>query len=151
MKTCIKCDKEKELSDFNKKTRNADGLQPYCKDCQRSLAKTYYRSNAIKMREQISDAKEARKTIARDYVVDYLKTHPCVDCGVDDIRVLEFDHVRGVKLDGVGRLIAGGYTLKAIQEEIDKCEVRCKNHHAIVTYERLGGSWHDRYLDLPTD
>ena len=70
----------------------------------------------------------------------------CVDCGNHDIRVLEFDHVRGTKLDGIGSMIRRGRSMAAVEAEIEKCEVRCKNCHAIATMTRLGGTWHDSYL-----
>jgi hypothetical protein len=41
MKTCTKCEVEKELKDFSKNKRNKDGLQEQCKEC----GKLYYRKN----------------------------------------------------------------------------------------------------------
>ena len=70
----------------------------------------------------------------------------CVDCGTSDIRVLEFDHVRGTKVDGIGSMIRRGRSIATVQTEIAKCEVRCKNCHALATLTRLGGTWHDLYL-----
>jgi hypothetical protein len=63
---------------------------------------------------------------------DYLRSHPCVDCGCGDVRCLQFDHVRGEKCFNVS--IA---TLKweKIMAEIAKCEVRCANCHKIRHYK----------------
>jgi hypothetical protein len=69
----------------------------------------------------------------------YLSEHPCVDCGNSDIRILEFDHVRGRKRDDVAELLTNGATWTTILTEIAKCEVRCVNCHRIKTSER--GDW----------
>jgi hypothetical protein len=71
-------------------------------------------------------------------VQGYLSEHPCVDCGCSDIRVLEFDHVRGSKMDGISHLLSQGYNWLAIDAEIAKCEVRCANCHRIKTGEHRG-------------
>ncbi|KZE92998.1 hypothetical protein AVP42_02072 [Agromyces sp. NDB4Y10] len=39
------------------------------------------------------------------------------------------------------RLAQGGHAISTIAAEIAKCDVRCRNCHAIVTYERLGRNW----------
>jgi len=51
----------------------------------------------------------------------------CRDCGNADIRVLEFDHVRGHKVRGIGEMVRRGCSVAALVEEIDKCELRCRN------------------------
>ena len=70
----------------------------------------------------------------------------CADCGFSDIRALDFDHVRGEKIDDVGALIRSGRSITLIKAEIAKCEVRCRNCHAIATMSRLGGTWHDMFV-----
>jgi hypothetical protein len=72
------------------------------------------------------------------YIYAYLLEHPCVDCGEADPIVLDFDHVRGKKLCNVSHLLSGTPSLKRIQAEIDKCEVRCANCHRRVTAQRHG-------------
>ena len=69
----------------------------------------------------------------------YLSSHPCADCGALDIRVLEFDHVQGVKYGDVGRILTNATSWPRIEAEIAKCEVRCANCHRIKTAER--GHW----------
>lgn len=72
----------------------------------------------------------------REVVLDYLKTHPCVDCGNSDVRVLEFDHVRGTKIDCVSVGVKDSWSVEKLTQEINKCEVRCANCHKIMTDTR---------------
>jgi predicted transcriptional regulator len=72
----------------------------------------------------------------RKVVLDYLETHSCVDCGITDVRVLEFDHVRGTKIDCVSVGVKDSWSVEKLIEEINKCEVRCANCHKIMTDTR---------------
>ena len=78
----------------------------------------------------------------RQYVIDHLRRNPCVDCGSGDLRVLEFDHVRGTKLSTVSELWSSGVSIARLQAEIDKCEVVCANCHRIRTGDRAGWARH---------
>jgi hypothetical protein len=82
--------------------------------------------------------KSRDKSIVRNklYVKNYLENKACIDCGNSDIRVLEFDHVRGVKLYHVSYMIQKAYKLDLVKGEIEKCDIRCCNCHRIVTQER---------------
>ncbi len=51
MKTCSKCNQDKELNDFYKSSRKKDGHQPYCKNCLATVAKTYYHDNINECRD----------------------------------------------------------------------------------------------------
>lgn len=74
-------------------------------------------------------------------MADYFSSHPCVDCGQDDIRCLEFDHRdAGEKLADVATLLRSRVAWSRIEAEIAKCDVRCANCHRRATALR-GGSW----------
>jgi hypothetical protein len=57
------------------------------------------------------------------------------------VACLEFDHVRGEKVDKISSIINRGWD--ALLTEIDKCEVRCANCHAVATANRAGWWWAD--------
>jgi len=69
---------------------------------------------------------------------EYLSNKRCVDCGIDDSRVLEFDHLPQFKKDfDISRSISGSTrSWKSILNEISKCEVVCANCHRIRTMTR---------------
>lgn len=61
----------------------------------------------------------------------------CVDCGYNFSSVaLDFDHIKGDKIDNVSQMIYKPDTWAHIQEEIDKCVVRCSNCHRIKTHKK---------------
>jgi hypothetical protein len=68
-------------------------------------------------------------------VLEYLLTHPCVDCGETDPVVLEFDHLRD-KLGNISAMY--GHAWRSILAEIAKCDVVCANCHRRRTARRVG-------------
>lgn len=72
------------------------------------------------------------------FVLEYLMTHPCVDCGESAPVVLEFDHVKGNKVSSISAMVSAGRAIAVIQAEISKCEVRCANCHRAKTVTQLG-------------
>jgi len=83
-----------------------------------------------KKRKYWREIKRRSRARNRRFIIEYLSDHPCVDCKEIDPVVLEFDHVRGTKVDTISNL-AFRYTssLRRIREEMKKCEVRCANCH----------------------
>ena len=68
----------------------------------------------------------------------YLKIFgKCIDCDINDNRVLEFDHVKGNKVEGVIKLADKLASISKIKDEIRKCEIRCCNWHRIKTQQQL--------------
>ena len=136
MKKCRVCHLLKPLDEFYRNKNRKDGRQGECNLCQSVRAKNYYATTGYQ--KEIRYAwKEENLRKNREYVFNFLNAHPCLDCGTTDWRVLEFDHVNGEKVKSITEAIRSWALPKLIQE-IDKCEVRCKNCHAIVTYERAG-------------
>lgn len=66
-------------------------------------------------------------------IIEYLRCHPCVDCGERNVIVLDFDHVRGKKEFNIGTSVSSRKCWTKIEEEIKKCDVRCANCHRIKT------------------
>lgn len=134
MKRCSKCRQEKALTEFNRYGRSKDGRQPYCRAC----ASSYFTARRDVILPMIKTRKRDRKGDLTRYVRAYLSEHPCVDCGEADPVVLEFDHVRGVKIAHVSTLVKQVVALARLQEEIEKCDVRCANCHRRRTARTLG-------------
>lgn len=147
MKICSICKNEKSLEEYNKHAKKPDGLQTICKACSRERSKAYYKNNNSYHKKAVLKRNKIVSTRNRAWLFEYLLKNPCVDCGNKDVRVLEFDHVSGIKKGGVARLVSNACSLETIQKEIDKCEVRCRNCHQIKTFERMGGTWHDVFLE----
>lgn len=82
----------------------------------------------------------AQAVAARDRMnemVAKLKAKPCHDCGQEyPWYVMQFDHVKGRKMDGIGNLKKFNNESRLLRE-IKKCEVVCANCHAIRTYTRI--------------
>lgn len=137
MKHCLKCDTIKPLTDFGFKNRTSEKYQSYCKSCQRDYGIRYYHSNKEKYEQNRIKNKRLYHDRNTDFIVSYLKLHPCVDCGETDIEVLQFDHINlvGSKSPRIGAFING--SLRKLKEEIDKCEIRCGNCHIRRTRKQL--------------
>jgi len=113
--------------------------QHWCKFCLAEANSKHYQNNKQIYLERALTRNDRVNTENKQRLYAYLSNHPCIDCGQTDIRVLEFDHVRGNKSASITRLLNNAVPWKAIEDEIAKCEVRCMNCHRIKTSER--GHW----------
>ena len=139
MKRCPGCGRELPVGEFNFKSRRTQRRQVYCRECTRDQVRDHYRRNAdyYIAKAKLRTARERKRV--RQRVLAFLATHPCVDCGESDLRVLDFDHVDPTtKLRDVGYLIGADYAWVNIASEIATCVVRCANCHRRRTAEQLG-------------
>lgn len=62
---------------------------------------------------------------------EYLGGAVCKDCGNNDARVLEFDHVRERRNNRptIAAMLGGSWS--ALVQELEKCEIVCANCHKI--------------------
>lgn len=65
----------------------------------------------------------------------------CADCGETNVAELEFDHVRGVKVMNVTRLIS--LKPETLCAELAKCELRCLACHAVKDGRLERDRWGD--------
>ena len=122
---CGRCGEQKPQAEFN--LSRSRKRSSYCKPCQRKFSKEHYQKHRARYIERAR--KRFRTELERrvEWLAEYLRDHPCADCGETDILVLEFDHLR-VKSFNVGnRLRDMGWD--RVLEEIAKCEVVCGNCH----------------------
>jgi len=154
MKLCSTCRRSLPTTDFNLRARSPDGLQSVCRECNAARARRYYAENVAKHRRAVAAQVAKTRAAHLQRIGAYLLEHPCVDCGEGDIRVLDFDHRADTEKAGeVMKLAKAAYSWGRVRDEIAKCDVRCRNCHAIVTYERMGETWRSALLNakMPTD
>jgi len=128
---------EVPISEFGNNKSKPDGLQPRCRVCQREYQKNHYNENLYR-RTQIRKNKSTKVNEARNFIIDYLLTHPCVSCGEKRIVVLEFNHKRRfTKSHNVSDMVNSGYSIPALKKEIRKCEILCCNCHRLKTAKQF--------------
>lgn len=135
MKECARCKECKPESDFRKKTKSKDGLQPWCRSCFAEYEKVRYQ-NGDNIRKKRNDKNRVEKNKA--FVKEYLLSHPCLDCGDTDWWALDFDHRdRLEKKYNISDLISWS-GLEKIKTEIIKCDVLCVKCHRRRTISQMG-------------
>jgi hypothetical protein len=136
MRRCGRCDLEKPLEEFAWRRKARGQLDNYCRACRAAYKQEHYRAN----RQRYIDGAHRRKKIVGAerlaYLVDFLRRHPCVDCGETDVVVLEFDHL-GNKEFGIAQGIRDR-EWQSVLDEMAKCEVVCANCHRRRTAMRGG-------------
>lgn len=136
MKTCTKCKLEQTLDNFGNNKSKPDGKQVWCKPCVKEHNADYYKRTPERNPERLA---HRRKVTLRNrkFMMELLQKSSCIDCGQDDWRVLEFDHVRGVKSADVSNMVKSA-SIQALQDEIAKCDIKCANCHRIKTFIEQG-------------
>lgn len=136
MRRCGRCGEGKPVEDFAWRRKTRGQRDNYCRPCRAAYKQEHYRANRRRYIEQAGLRKRAAVAERTEYLVAYLRRHPCVDCGEADPVVLEFDHLRDKKFsisEGIQ-----GRNWQSVLDEIAKCEVVCANCHRRRTARRGG-------------
>lgn len=138
MKICKLCKKSKQLEDFNKASRNKDGVHSYCRECHKS----YYKSNAERHKARVKITKAVNKRKLLEWRIAYLKNSggcSWPECNITNPIMLEFDHLnRKEKQYNIAYLISAGHPIQTLEKEAAKCRILCANHHRLHTAEQMG-------------
>jgi len=132
MKQCNKCKAELPFSKFHKNKRYNDGLQKACKECCKKRDQQSYKNRKNYYIDKNIQYVERNREFVKRYKQIFGK---CVDCGIADWRVLQFDHLRDKK-GNITELANNANSMSSLKSEIKKCEIRCANCHQIKTHHR---------------
>ncbi len=138
LRLCARCQLAKPLDEFPIRDAARGTYRSYCRPCCSEYGKEHYRRNLSYYKAKSAVARIRDRAAIRAIVDTFLAQHACVDCGVSDPVVLDFDHVDPkLKREAVGRLRHSGGR-KRLLSEIDKCEIRCGNCHRRRTATQFG-------------
>ena len=136
-KVCTKCYTEKPVEEFPFRNVLLRKRHSVCSECSAKRANQWYYENREQHIQDVGNRRRASRDEARQYVISYLSTHPCVDCGEANPNKLEFDH-HGDKEFDITHMLYKGFSIPHIAAEISKCEVRCANCHRRKTASERG-------------
>ena len=134
---CDHCKEVKDIEEFNWKYKALGIRHSTCRECMKWFVRRYFKGSAHDEHlKNVKERKKAARVVAREYVWDYLATHPCIQCGESDPRVLEFHHRKDEQKEkDIARMVGDGLSTARIQAEIDKCDVLCGNCHKKLTMD----------------
>jgi hypothetical protein len=135
-KRCGGCGKVKPVDAFNWRRKGLGQRDNLCRACRSLYHREHYLANRQRYVDQARRRKQALALERTNYLLEYFRTHPCVDCGEHDAVVLEFDHL-GDKSFDVGQSLPYR-SWQSILDEIAKCDVVCANCHRRRTARRRG-------------
>lgn len=144
MKICTDCKIEKDIDDFPWKNKAKGWRLGRCKPCYNAWFKKYFDNSYEKKKKHQERVKLVNKKQLlenRIRALEYLKQHPCVDCGEANPIVLDFDHKdpQDKAFNVCQALVYKSYTgWHMIEQEIEKCDIRCANCHRIKTAKQFG-------------
>jgi len=126
---CYDCGLTKPVNEFAFYNKSKGTRQARCRVCHARYRREHYvRNRDTYIRQEVARVKRYREE-NRPLIREYLRAHPCVDCGETDIVVLDFDHRDpALKKSGVMVLSAHKPWIR-VTAEIEKCDVRCSNCH----------------------
>lgn len=104
---------------------------------QREAQRRYAAKRRSSDPDRVAEVRKSAEQRNRDWLEGIKTSTPCADCGVVAEEAFEahFDHVSGVKHRNVMSMLRS--SRQKIQEELDKCVVRCVSCHNRVTHLRI--------------
>ena len=136
MRRCGRCGELKPVEEFAWRRKKKGERHNYCRPCHSDYHREHYLANKQRYIAQAAAHKAKTRLDRTTRLLEYFRTHPCLDCGETDPVVLEFDHLRD-KAFAIGQAL-DRYSWARVLAEIEKCEVVCANCHRRRTARRRG-------------
>lgn len=134
MKKCTRCGEVKSPLEYFVRDKQTGRLHAQCKLCYKDYRQTYYKAHYEKYKDAyLKRANLRRRRLNQEFranMTEYMSSRSCADCGENDIRVLELDHITPEnKLFTISQAIKLGRSWNDVLAEIKKCRVLCANCH----------------------
>lgn len=142
MKICSKCNDCKPNKAFGFKNKEKKTLQAYCRSCNKGYQAKHYIENKENYAAKAKEYKIQYKKKVYSWIKNFVLENPCVDCRIDDFRVIHFDHRDPLEKEfEISAGITANINLEELKEEIKKCDVRCANCHMLRTAKQF--NWYN--------
>jgi hypothetical protein len=137
MKTCQRCGRNPELSEFNWKNRAKGTLQSFCNSCRRRYVRDHYLQNQTDTfgkanARNVSERVDRRHRLLEFWwaLLEFWWADPCVDCGQQHPIELQLNRPdRSLQSTENAVRLRRGLSWRRIKAEIDNCLARCANCH----------------------
>lgn len=150
MRRCNQCGETKPLSEFGDHKGNPQGKSYMCKPCRRTYDNRRYKNNPQDGRDRSAKHKVIKYELNKTRIWAELQK-PCVDCGLVDPVVMEFDHrPNEKKLYNIGAMVGNTYSIATLDRELAKCDIVCANCHRHRTNKRAGW-WRSLHITKEED
>lgn len=138
--TCTGCAALKPVTEFACKDRKTGRRTSRCRSCVAAYSRHHYSKRREDYVRRAKKRHKGDRAALRARVLAHLICHPCVDCGETDPLVLEFDHRDGAAKVQTVAVLLRRKGWRAIEREMEKCDVRCANCHRRRTARQFGWS-----------
>jgi hypothetical protein len=139
-KECTGCGIWRSIDEFPIKHKKRGTRGTRCRACRSAYAKLHYQQNKESYLARTKKSRHRGRDAFWFWLMNYLRSHPCVDCGETDPPVLQFDHRDGTeKIDTIGSMISRS-SWTTFLAEVAKCDVRCANCHRVRTAQQFNWS-----------
>lgn len=146
---CRVCRAQLPPSNFNASTLRRNSKT--CRSCQAAYQRRWYAMNREVVKERSRRSGQLKYAEAKE-LIRSLKDRPCADCGLRfPPEAMDFDHVRGKKVQMISRMRWGRTSIDRILTEVAKCDVVCANCHRLRTATRIQESGKRVYWMEPKD
>jgi hypothetical protein len=138
MKVCYKCGKELNENNARKSILLKHGVKSgLCRECDKIRVKVY---NKTLLGRKASQRRNQRRREQARIKVDAIKiSKGCIDCPVGTVwhpAALQFDHIDPSQKEfTIANAVNCSWS--TVLKEIEKCVVRCANHHAIKHFYQV--------------
>ena len=89
---CIWCGLTKPIDDFAFRNSALGTRQSHCRKCHAAYRRVHYLRNRPEYIAREANRIRERRKQNRRLLQEYLRSHPCVDCGETDIVTLQFSN-----------------------------------------------------------